>query len=93
MNENNGALADLPKFTMPVLANPEVVQFLEHALSLARAGKLTAVGMVMVAGPGQVNAGSAGGAMFEVNFGCDMLKAALVQNATGKRSPILQPVR
>lgn len=86
-------VAGLPKFEMPVISNPEVVQLLEQALGLARAGKLTAVGVVLVMGPGQVNAGSAGSAMFEVNFGCDMLKAALVQSATGKRSPILAPVR
>lgn len=85
-------VAGLPKFEMPVLSNPEVVQLLEQALSMARAGKLTSVGVVLVMGPGQVNAGSAGPSMFEVNFGCDMLKAALVSNSTGKRSPIVRPV-
>lgn len=49
----NGQAVDLGA-VMRSVANPEVVRVLETLLADARAGKLAAVGVVSVPGPGQM---------------------------------------
>lgn len=82
--------AGMPSGLHVPLGNPEVIGFLERMLVEAKAGKLVAVGVVMVEGGGRANAGCAGGHLFEVNFGADMLKALVLGAAAGQRSKIVR---
>lgn len=87
----NGLPADVP-LTMAPIGNPDVIRLLEQVLQEAKAGRLAAVALVTVAGPGRVGMSWAGGMASEVNLGVDHLKDAVLSSTKPQRSNILRPV-
>jgi hypothetical protein len=85
----------IPDLAGVSVGNPDVVRVLEDALSMARAGRLVAVGVVQVTGPHQIGAVTAGSAAMEIYVGAGMMQASVLKAMTepAKRSPILMPVR
>lgn len=94
MTGQNGAIAGLPKFEMPALGHPEVIQVLERLLVEARAGRLNGIGVVAVEGSGSLSAMIAGSSPLPVIYtGAGMLQASAMQRMTGKPSGLVVPTR
>lgn len=94
MNENNGAVSGLPKFEMPALGHPEVIQVLERLLADARAGRLNGIGVVAVESSGSLSAIIAGSAALPVLYtGAGMLQASAMARMTAKPSGLVVPHR
>jgi hypothetical protein len=74
----------------PGVADPNVVQLLEQALRDVKAGKVIGAALVMVFEPGKPGVGMAGQGMIEMNTGCDMLKAQLMDLMQPRPSRILR---
>lgn len=87
----NGLPADAPLNLAPI-GNPDVIRLLEQVLQEARAGRLAAVALVTVQGPGRVGMSWAGGQAVEVNLGLDHLKDQVISSTKPQRSSIVRPV-
>ncbi len=78
---------------MTLQVSQETVNVLTHALEDAKAGRITNVALIMVLGPGKVSYVSMPGMAFEKNFGADMLKRQLIEDAfRGAQNLIVQPL-
>ena len=66
-----------------------VIAVLEQALAMARSGQIIGVGLTVVHGPGKPSIQLAGVGTVEMNTGCDMLKAKLMEYML-RPSPILR---
>jgi hypothetical protein len=79
---------------LDVAGHPEVVQALETALAMARAGKICGVAIVVTAGASHYDVSLAGRHPLELHYGLGKLSRLVEQqlDGGGARSPILRPV-
>jgi len=71
-------MTDALKLDAAPVGDPNVIRLLESALADARAGRVAAVGLVVVGGPHKVAAVAAGGLMMELHTGAAKLTADLM---------------